>query len=218
MIGWIRLLANDIGGIAWGNRWWMTWNALLAILPALVAVHLFRFPRRTRILWSAEVVVFVLLLPNAPYLVTDLVHLRSDVALAASDAAVYAGVLPLYVAFIALGFGCYAASLHQLDGWLRRTGRPHLVGRAELGLHALCALGVLLGRVARLNSWDTIAEPQGTLARAFDTLSWRWSPTLLVILFVVIWLGHATTRVLGSSASTWAAGHLTGRGPLPTDA
>lgn len=207
-MGWLRGLMDNVGEIAWGNRGWMTWNTLLALVPALLAVPLFRHRGHRGPLWGAGLVTFLLFLPNAPYVVTDLVHLRGDVALAGTDAAVYAGVLPLYGAFIAIGFGCYAISLREVGTWLTRTGRAHLVGTVEVGLHALCALGVLLGRVARLNSWDTVTEPDSTVTRALDTLTWRGSPIALVALFVVIWLGHAVTRVLATAAAAWMNAHL----------
>jgi uncharacterized membrane protein len=210
-MAWLRVLVLDVGDIAWGNRWWMTWNTLLAMLPALLAIPLFRHEGHRGLPWGGGVVTFVLLLPNAPYVLTDLVHLRGDVAQAGTDAAVYAGVLPLYGAFIAFGFGCYAVSLREIGAWLTRTGRGGLTGPVEIGLHALCALGVLLGRVARLNSWDTVTEPQSTVGRALDTLTWRASPVVLVVLFVVIWLGHAITRVLATSAATWVHGHAPAR-------
>lgn len=207
-MGWLRGLVDNVGEIAWGNRGWMTWNTLLAVVPALIAMPLFRYRGHRGPLWGAGLVAFLLFLPNAPYVVTDLVHLRGDVALAGTDAAVYAGVLPLYGAFIAIGFGCYALSLQEVGGWLARTGRPHLVGAVEVGLHALCAIGVLLGRVARLNSWETVTEPDSTVTRALDTLTWRGSPIVLVALFVVIWLGHAVTRVLATAAAAWMSAHL----------
>ena len=68
-------------------------------------------------------------------------------------------------------------------------------------------MGVLLGRVARLNSWDTIVEPDSTIARALDTLTWRGSPIVLFVLFAAIWIGHATTRVLASAAAIWVNPH-----------
>lgn len=208
---WLRALVHDVGGIAWGNRGWMTWNALLALLPALLAVPLFRHRGRRGALWGAGLLAFLLFLPNAPYVVTDLVHLRGDVGLAGSDAAVYAGVLPLYGAFIAGGFGCYAISLQEVGAWLTRTRRRQMVGAVEIGLHALCAVGVLLGRLARLNSWDTVTEPEGTVGRALDSLTWRGSPIVLVALFVVIWMGHAVTRSLATAAAAWLARHLPSR-------
>lgn len=208
-MAWLRALAQDAGGIAWGNRWWMGWNTLLALLPALLAVPLFRHRRRWRGLSWAGLVAFVLVLPNAPYVLTDLVHLRSDVAQAGSDATVYAGILPLYGAFVA-GFGCYAASLREVGGWLRRTGHGHAVGAVELALHGLCAVGVLLGRVARLNSWEAVTQPEATVARALDTLSWPGSPVVVAGLFVAIWLGHAVTRVLATAAAASVARRLPG--------
>jgi uncharacterized membrane protein len=207
-MAWLRVLVDDVGGIAWGNRWWMTWNSVLALAPAVLAVILFRHPGRRGVVWGAGVFAFVLLLPNAPYVLTDLVHLRGDVAQAGTDATVYAGVLPLYGGFIALGFGAYALSLREVGGFLARTGRRHRIGATELALHGLCAVGVLLGRVARLNSWDTIVEPDSTVARALDTLTWRGSPIVLLVLFAVIWLGHAATRVLTSAAAAWVGGHV----------
>jgi len=120
------------------------------------------------------------------------------------------GILPLYGAFIAIGFGCYAASLREVGAWLRRIGRQQSIGTVELALHGLCAVGVLLGRVARLNSWETVTRPEATVARALDTLSWRASPVVLVALFVVIWLGHAVTRSLATAGVAWARSHVPG--------
>ena len=189
----------------------MTWNSVLAVLPAVAAVALFRYRDRWGATWGVGLVTFLLFLPNAPYVVTDLVHLRGDVLQASSDATVYAGILPLYGVFIALGFASYAASLHEVRVWLRRSGRGQAIGVIELGLHSLCAVGVLLGRVARLNTWDTVTQPEGTLARAIGVLSWRASPVVLAGLFVVIWLGHAVTRLLAGAGATWMRVHLPSR-------
>ena len=207
-MSWLRAFLQDVGAIAWGNRGWMTWNTLLALVPALLALLLFRPGSRRGPLWGVGLVVFLLFLPNAPYVVTDLIHLRGDVALASSDAAVYAGVLPLYGAFIAIGFGSYAVSLHAMGAWMRRTGRQRAVGTVETALHAVSAVGVLLGRVARLNSWDTVTEPDGAVTRTLDTLTWRGSPIVLLALFFVIWLGHAITRALATAAIAWLTRRL----------
>lgn len=75
---------------------------------------------------------------------------------------------------------------------------------------------MLLGRVARLNSWDTVTQPDSTAARALDTLTWPGSPVVIAGLFVVIWLGHAVTRVLATAAAAWVARHL--HGPRGTEA
>lgn len=66
----------------------------------------------------------------------------------------------------------------------------------ELPVHALCALGIVIGRVARLNSWDTIARPVGTLESVFTTLTWRGVPVAFVLVFVAVWASSTVLRVL----------------------
>ncbi len=210
-MAWLRV-TSDIVDIAWANRFWMTWNALLAVIPAVLAVLVFRHePTRHGPVHWMGVGAFLLFLPNAPYVVTDLLHLRGDVVAAPSDLVVVAGVLPLYGALVGVGFACYFVALAEVGGWLRRQGQGHVVGTAELSLHLLCAVGVLLGRVARLNSWDTITQPNGTIERALATLTWKGSPIAIGLLFVTIWVGHAVTRSLARTARAWVDRHA---GPL----
>ncbi len=134
---------------------WMTVNFVLAVLPGLGA---FLLHRRWRRMGPARwVVLFAvgLLLPNAPYVVTDLIHLRDSINGAPNRTAVFAGVLPFYAILIASGVLSYAYTMHlmrkhmRLGGWSRRR---RVV--AEVAVNLLCALGVALGRISRLNSWD----------------------------------------------------------------
>ena len=53
---------------------WMSFNAFLATVPAVLAVVLFHRPRARTVTWWVGVVAFGLFLPNAPYVVTDLIH------------------------------------------------------------------------------------------------------------------------------------------------
>ena len=69
-----------------------------------------------------------------------------------------------------------------------------------MALHAVCAVGVVLGRVARLNSWEPMTEPIGTLERVVLTLSWRWAPVAVVATFVVIWGSTRCTRAAAQAA------------------
>ena len=211
----LREVVRDVGPIVWGNRYWMTWNTLLAVVPAVLAIIVFRPRVHLGPLRLAGAGLCLLFLPNAPYVVTDLVHLYGDALQTDSRAAVYLGILPMYAAFIAIGFACYALAVGEIGRWLRGTGRDHLVRRAELGLHALSAVGVLLGREARLNSWDTFTDAPGTLQRALATLALPGALTALVLLFVVIWLGHGITRALVTGAIT-AAHRLSGHAPTAT--
>jgi len=141
----------------------------------------------------------VLFLPNAPYVLTDLVHLRGDVVLAGNDTAVVAGVLPVYAVFIAAGFVAYSLAVGEAGRYLERERLGDWRVPTEIGLHALCAVGVVLGRIARLNSWEPVTQPHSTAERIIVTLTWRGAPAAILVLFVCIWAGYALTRGVGRS-------------------
>ena len=222
-MGLLRLLAGDLVEVAHHNVWWMTWNLLLAVVPAVLGLLVFGWRGPRTLLWWTGAILFGLFLPNAPYVVTDLVHLRPDVMAARSDGAVVAAVLPVYAAFIATGFLAYHVSLVELGRYLGRNGLGAAERRAvEIAVHAVCAVGVVLGRVARLNSWEPVAEPHNTLERVVLTLSWRWAPVAIVGMFLVIWAGHALTRGVVdavwrplSRLARWRPGPAAGRSPGP---
>jgi uncharacterized membrane protein len=209
-MGLLTTVARDLADFAADNGRWMTWNLLLAVIPAGLAVAVFRHRGPRTALWWTGAGLCALFLPNAPYVVTDLVHLRDDVLLAGSDGSVITAVLPTYAAFIATGFLAYALAVGEMGRYLTRISLGHWRGSAEVATHALCAVGVVLGRVARLNSWEPVTEPHGTAERIVLTLSWRGAPLAVLVTFAVIWVCHGATRALvrhgiaaaGSAAAT----------------
>lgn len=206
-------VASEVLHVVRVNRFWMTWNLALAAVPAVLAVPLFWGTHRRTPLWWVGVVVFALFLPNAPYVVTDIIHLRLDAARISSDAALVFGVLPLYVLFISLGLGSYLFCLAGIEREVHSV-RPTVPRLAiELPVHALCALGIVIGRVARLNSWDTIARPVGTIESVFTTLTWRGVPVAFVLVFVAVWASSTVLRVLLVAAA--ASGRRLARGLRP---
>jgi uncharacterized membrane protein len=209
-MGSLTVVARDLVDVAADNGRWMTWNLVLALIPAGLAVAVFRHRGPRTALWWTGAGLCVLFLPNAPYVVTDLVHLRDDVLRSGSDLSVITAVLPAYAAFIAAGFLAYALAVGEMGRYLTRIGLAHWRGPAEVATHALCAVGVVLGRVARLNSWEPMTEPHGTAERIVLTLSWRGAPVAVLVTFAVIWVCHGATRALvrhgvaaaGSAAAT----------------
>ena len=181
---------------------WLLVNTVLAWIPVVLATVLFTVRRdaRRRPAWWVGVVVFVLFLPNAPYVVTDLVHLRDDVS--AADGPVVTRVLPVYAAFIASGFLAYYLSVLQVRRYLVRHGQAARVSSVVLGLHLLVAVGVFLGRWTRLNSWEPVVHPRDAFERMLLALTWADAPALLAATFVVTALGHFVTRAVVETA--WA--------------
>lgn len=189
-------VAIDVVAMIRANRHWMGWNTLLALIPSGLAVVLFFRPHRRNARWWAGVVAFALFLPNAPYVITDLIHLRWLVAEAPGGSVVVFGVLPLTATFITV---CYLSYLFCLEGIVRevRSVRPDTSRAAiEVPVHAVCAVGVVLGRIARLNSWDTVQNPRWTIEEVFNTLTWRGAPFALAAVFVAMVLTTTVLRVL----------------------
>ena len=123
--------------------------------------------------------------------------------LSSGGSVVVFGVLPMMAAFIVT---CYLSYLFCLEGIVRevRSVRPGTSRwLIELPVHAVCAVGVVLGRVARLNSWDTVQNPRWTVEEVFNTLSWRGAPFALVAVFVAMVATTTVLRVLVDA--TWSA-------------
>src|SRR5262245_38461013 len=188
---------HALADVARRDHLWMGWNLTLAAIPAVLAVAVFRSRGPRGAGWWLGAGLALLFLPNAPYVLTDLVHLRGDVAAAGSDGAVVGAVLPVYAAFIGAGFVAYAVAVTELGRFLGRMGLARWRPAAEVALHALCAVGILLGRLARLNSWEPVTRPHSSAERIVTTLTWRGAPGAVLVLFVTTWVGFALTRGAG---------------------
>lgn len=138
----------------------MLWNLFLAWIPYLSSVWAMRLhEKHPRHWWMLLVpgVVAIAFFPNAPYIVTDFLHLRTrpgipvwyDVGLLASFA--WTGVV----------LGVYALRLMQeiVKAWIGTL----LSWGFVLIVLGLSGMGVYLGRFLRWNSWDLIFRPKAIL-------------------------------------------------------
>jgi uncharacterized membrane protein len=135
----------------------LSWNLFLAWIPyvlALLARALVTRGRASAPVLLGVAVAWLLTLPNAPYLLTDLVHLRPRPGVPLwFDAA-------LLALFAAAG---WLLGLLSLEVWMAEV-RARLGRRAAWGVLlavcVLCGYGVYLGRVERWNSWDVLRAPR----------------------------------------------------------
>lgn len=140
----------------WWYAWMLPWNLLLAFVPiplALWTERLALFYHRPKLKLVAVVAAWALFFPNAPYLITDVMHLHR------------VPPMPLWFdATLLFGFALTGllAGLVSLY-WMHRLGR-HFLGpkRADSLLAAylpLAAWGIYLGRELRWNTWDVLYRP-----------------------------------------------------------
>lgn len=166
-----ELLAVALALAMWGARagWagveleFLLWNLFLAAIPWLAARAV--ASARAGASVAASGAVWLLFLPNAPYLVTDLVHLR-----ARPGVPHWFDVL-LFTTFGLAGCALAWSSLAAVHARLARA-----LGRARsaaivAGVLFLTGFGVYLGRFHRWNSWDVIARPGALLEDAAGALA-----------------------------------------------
>jgi uncharacterized membrane protein len=157
-----RLKPCEDVAVVRANVPWMTANLLLAALPFVLAVVLFA-PKRARTAgWWIGVGAFVAFLPNAPYVLTDVIHLVTQARTATNDLQVLALGMQ-YGVLMATGLAFYGGSLAILRRRLLVDGLARWRWPAEFGLHAVCSIGIFLGRFLRLNSWDLVVHPGDVL-------------------------------------------------------
>lgn len=143
-------------------------------------------PRMPRLGWGLGVSVFILFLPNAPYVLTDVIHLIGQIRQGYSVWIISLALIPQYLVFMFIGFEAYVLSLIYLDRYLYERGWKRNRWMAELTIHALCAVGIYLGRFQRFNSWDIITNPDVLMRSLIDNLL-NYRPLLVMsVTFVVL--------------------------------
>ena len=160
LVGWcVAMLGVRMWYSGGRGNAFLLWNLFLAVIPVLAGIGLRVLDARNgRIV--AKILVFLVwlaFLPNAPYLVTDFVHLSQtppvpqwyEVALFSSFAAT--GAL-LGFAAVADVQGVIAVRFGRVLGWF-----------TAVGALLLCGFGIYLGRFLGWNSWDLVTSPS-TLA------------------------------------------------------
>jgi uncharacterized membrane protein len=202
-----RLLVLTERNVLAAHASWMSWNLLLALVPLLLAILLFRPGRRRTPLWWTGALLFVGFLPNAPYVLTDAIHLIREVQRIGRPSALLAAVLSLYGVFFIAGFACYVAALVRLSRYLHAEGRAFLAVPAEATLQTLAAVGVFLGRFDRLNSWDVLAHPGAVVSAVGRLAQHRPLLSILLILAVVVAVKAASLSAARAAAPSLRSLH-----------
>ncbi|MBI4783860.1 MAG: DUF1361 domain-containing protein [Oscillatoriophycideae cyanobacterium NC_groundwater_1537_Pr4_S-0.65um_50_18] len=162
---------------------WILWNLFLAFIPLVLSFWLFRRKtiQKRSLLWWLVFVVFVAFLPNAPYMLTDIIHLIRGTRAGYAMWLIILIFIPLHLMAILGGFEAYVVSLLNQGSYLKRQGAGQFVFWSEILAHALCAIGIFLGRFIRFNSWDLVTDPADVLTTTMNTLTSR-QPLLIILL------------------------------------
>lgn len=176
------------------NLGWMTWNLFLAFIPLVLSVWLFRTRRGRSWVWWLGFVVFFAFLPNAPYLLTDVIHLINDIRAVPSVWMITLVLIPVYLVVISAGFGAYVISLINWGYYLNRIAKSQWILWVELITHAFNAVGIYWGRFLRFNSWDFITQPDAIITRGIEETLGKEPLVIITITFLVLTALHWMTK------------------------
>lgn len=202
IVGWfLRHLISDLG------------------MPYLLGVFLFtaglmvvdlwvvkRSPNRS-IRWWLGFLIFISFLPNAPYVLTDIIHLIDDIRAGYSIWIITLALIPLYLLFMLVGFQAYVLSLMHMGEYMQRQGWGKFILVSEFVVHGLSAIAIYLGRFLRFNSWDIITNTHLLLNRVMEDLIAKRPVLVMSITFGVIsllyllmkWLTLAGQQLIATS-------------------
>ncbi|BAU13604.1 hypothetical protein LEP3755_41440 [Leptolyngbya sp. NIES-3755] len=199
------------------NADWMGWNLFLAIVPLILSVFLFRRlqfgnstvtlnaieHRHRSPLWWMGVATFVAFLPNAPYILTDIIHFVRWVRDGASAWTVALVYVPLFFLFLAAGFEAYVMSLMNVGHYLKQQGLKRYVLATELTLHGLSAIGIYLGRFLRFNSWNLLTHWNDVIDSTFEGLFTKDSLLTIAITFLILTVLYALLKPVHFALSNY---------------
>lgn len=136
------------------------WNVFLAWIPLACALRIHALAGNSKLTWGRIAgwgSAWFFFFPNAPYIVTDLVHWKNH----APVPKWFDLVLIMTFAWTGLLLGYL--SLYLIQEQVRRWKGRNLSWTFVAVILALSSFAIYLGRFERWNSWDVLVHPLGIL-------------------------------------------------------
>jgi uncharacterized membrane protein len=165
----------------------MWWNLFLALVP-LLAATMFSIQYKKKGMYSAgNLLLFIswlLFFPNAPYIITDLIHLADNNP---GIPLWYDALMLFSFAFTGLFSGFFSLFL------IYKVFKDYLKSHKGYWfiplVFFLSGYGIYLGRVLRWNSWDAFTRPHVLVGdiytNANDPIAWSMTVFFSAFLFLI---------------------------------
>ena len=169
------------------------WNIVLAWIPYLISGWLQHIQPAKK--WSAAILlsVWLLFLPNAPYIITDFIHLHHRPPVP------FMFDISLLFIFSFTGLALGLLSIQRTEAWWKEHRPGIATSKLLMMVFLLCGFGIYLGRVERWNSWDIVTDPDGLALEIIQKLVHpisnmeTWGTTFLFALLMRITYGVLKT-------------------------
>ncbi len=178
----------------------LIWNLFLAWIPYWIGLALEPASKKfnSKFISVLLVLSWLFFFPNAPYILTDLLHLRVrhpiphwyDLMLIASFA--WTGLLLGYL------------SLYEVQLFVKKRMGNRVSWVFSICAIFLCGLGIYLGRYLRWNTWDILRNPFQIIVDAFQSMSnpaLQTGEGIIWVSSIFLLLGYLTLVTLMSNSN-----------------
>lgn len=194
----LLLIARIIRTDQWSYSF-LIWNLFLAFIPYLLIKRYKE--NQHRILQAIIIGTTILFLPNAPYIITDLFHLRERIA-----APMWLDLI-LILSFAFLGMVFFILSVNRLLAISNALFNSRwITSGIKFFIMLSSAYGIYLGRYLRFNSWDIVFNPfhlaKEMLLSVFDPDCYKETFAVTITFTVFLYLIFEIVASLKNATNT----------------
>ncbi len=174
----------------------LIWNLFLAWIPYLISLAVIYFSPKTKnkFLIIGLIFMWLLFFPNAPYIFTDLFHLR-----ARGNVPFWYDMI-LIISFAVNGWFLGIISLINIQNYIKKTWSLAKSWVMAIGALFLASFGIYLGRFLRWNSWDLLLHPgdllKDILDRMLDPISHPLTFAVTFLFFIFLSLNYLIVKAI----------------------
>lgn len=170
----------------------LAWNLFLALIPWWISNYL-KHKETLQLKHIPLLGTWLLFIPNSPYILTDLFHLKPR------------PYLPLWfdlvlvLSFALIGMLVFLKSLKDMFAILKAHVSSMLFTLLIPVVFWLIAFGLYLGRYLRFNSWNVVNHPFRLMRQSFDVLLEKDTIGFTLIFGVFMWFMYYITMCLNQN-------------------
>lgn len=163
----------------------LIWNIFLAWIPLIILYIISALPQKiiNSVIAIALYFFWLVFYPNAPYIITDLVHIVNIPISLTFQSTDLLSWLKITIIFITIWLGILLSfySLYPVHNLVKNKIGDLFAKIFIIFFSILSAYGIYIGRFTRLNSWDLFTSPKQVISLISSSL--HFENMMFVILF-----------------------------------
>ena len=166
----LAIVLNLLRIIIWGKMSfvYILWNIFLAFIPFIISSLLLSFSNEgklKKIIFIFGIILWLIFIPNAPYLITDFIHLGTT----RSIPIIYDTLLLFSSASVGLILGFF--SLFHIEQIIKMRLSKRKTSIIIGIIILIISFGIYLGRFLRFNSWDVFINHTSLIKNVWKIFS-----------------------------------------------